>query len=134
MATHRANSQDWIQAYDGRGYPIPGMLEYVGPTTGWYMAPKWSEMEHFGDEDDVEPLNGVYVIRAVDSGRLKIGYSTQVYRRLSELRTASPERLELVCVLNTSEKHAHRLAMDYRIHGEWFEEEALEALEEVPRA
>lgn len=133
MATHHPNTQDWIQARDGNGYAIPGSLEYVGSTTGWYMAPKWSEMEHFGDEDDVPQLAGTYVIRAVDSGRLKIGYSTRVYKRLQALRTGSPERLELVCVLDTSEKHAHKVAMDYRLHGEWFEEGALEALADLPR-
>lgn len=133
MSTHRPHPTDWVQAVDWNGYPIHGQLTYVGPTTGWYMAPRWSEAESFGEEEGDEPVNGVYIIRAVESGRLKIGQSSNVYKRLQSLRTGSPERLELVCVLDTSEAYAHHLARDFRLHGEWFMEEAFDSLAEIPR-
>lgn len=128
-STHAAHPSDWRVGTDPNG----PALEYVG-SFDTYQAPKWSESEYFGgEEEDVEKVDGVYVIKGQDSGRLKIGFSKNIYQRIRHLQIASPERLELVCVLDSSEKYVHHLAREHRLHGEWFEPEALDVLADIPR-
>lgn len=60
----------------------------------------------------------------VKSGKhFKIGYSDDVPRRLSQLRTGCAEPLELLAVIPGPmrlEKQLHELLCGYRAQGEWF--------------
>jgi hypothetical protein len=60
----------------------------------------------------------------VKSGKhFKIGYSDDVPRRLSQLRTGCAESLDLLAVIPGPmrlEKQLHELLRDYRAQGEWF--------------
>jgi hypothetical protein len=67
----------------------------------------------------------LYAIRAVGTGRFKIGYSEQPGSRLQDLQIGSPLRLELVSLTEIAsadaERQAHRVLEPYRSHGEWFD-------------
>lgn len=78
----------------------------------------------------------VYFIQAVESGRIKIGYSSNSgKRRLAEMSTGSPEQLEVLGEVPGDvafERELHRRLRHSRLHGEWFEltPEVLEVLAE----
>ncbi len=66
-------------------------------------------------------------------GRVKIGRSVNLVGRICTLQTASSERLTVVGVVPEtllSEATAHELAASHRLHGEWFAEEAIGALDQ----
>lgn len=122
--THAANPSDWRVPKDSED---PRALEYIGPTTGWYKAPPC----------DVESYEGVYLIQAQPSGKVKIGWSDDAFRRLTELQTSSHETLSVVGVLDldrASEKHLHTRFRHLNVRGEWFEPEVLDALDDYQRA
>lgn len=127
VLTHKSHPEDWRSA--SRGKEIVGnhsSSEYVGPTEGWYPAPPCEPDE----------VSGVYLVQAHPSGRVKIGYSANVDRRLRSLQTGSPEQLKLVSVLDldrAGENEIHKRFMHLRVHGEWFEPEVLDLLDEYPR-
>lgn len=125
--THIAHRTDWEDALDQTGQPT---LRYVGATKGWYLAPRWSELEHFGSRrEDSDGFDSVYLVHAPATGRVKIGRSTQVYKRFSALRAQSGADLELIAVLpEESELNLHRRFADRRLNGEWFDESVLEDL------
>jgi len=66
----------------------------------------------------------VYFIQASDErGFIKIGYSRDVYKRLSALQCGSPVGLVILGVIHGSygtEAAIHKLLKKYRIHSEWF--------------
>lgn len=67
----------------------------------------------------------IYVVREVGffRSRVKIGYTTNLKRRLSDLRGASPSKLRLLLSLPGSledEHGLHERFADYRLRGEWF--------------
>jgi hypothetical protein len=68
----------------------------------------------------------VYIIRAEESRRVKIGYtSTEPVGRLNALQTGSPERLSLVATFPGSmdlERAIHAMLSGSRMHGEWFDD------------
>lgn len=72
-----------------------------------------------------EPGGQVYFIRAVDSGRIKIGFSFAPQDRFAAFQTASPEPLELLGTIaqgeEVNEASLHQRFADARLHGEWFE-------------
>lgn len=77
------------------------------------------QVQHF-------PANNgwVYFIRAVQTGRIKIGFSSSPERRLKELEYGCPEDLELVTKIPGSffrEHDLHRQFAAHRARGEWFE-------------
>src|SRR5262245_43185129 len=66
----------------------------------------------------------VYVIHAVGTGRVKIGYSLEPTKRLSDLQTASPFPLELIGMRPGTpdlERAIHQHLHKYHCVGEWFE-------------
>lgn len=66
----------------------------------------------------------VYVIRAAESGRIKIGIAANPLKRLAMLQTGSPEYLELLGVARGGrplEIRLHAQLSRDRVHGEWFE-------------
>lgn len=113
--THKPHPGDWRQG--------ASELEYIGPKRGWSRT-------SIVDAADSE-TEGVYAIRAVESKRVKLGWASNVHRRLKELQCGSPETLEIACVFDLgreSEPIVHGLVHEYRVRGEWFEEEALQVL------
>jgi hypothetical protein len=65
----------------------------------------------------------VYFIRFGETGPIKIGYSTQVGRRVAELQTGSPEELHVVATVpgtKTDEAALHRRFKGQHARGEWY--------------
>jgi len=71
------------------------------------------------------PLVGVYFLKSEHSGRIKIGFSRQLPRRIDEIKGASPEPVELLHVIPDAspdlESALHDKFQNLRIGGEWFE-------------
>ncbi|WP_217550094.1 GIY-YIG nuclease family protein [Streptomyces sp. GbtcB6] len=79
----------------------------------------------------------VYVIGSVGSTRVKIGTSVSPKKRLKELQTGNPDRLEVLwCTLGGRklEAHLHQAFADYRREGEWFDFAGLEPVGAIPAA
>lgn len=71
----------------------------------------------------ITPTGFVYLISAKGSGLHKIGYATDVEKRLSSLQTGSGGKLALEKSwpgTRADEKALHDLLKPYRINGEWF--------------
>lgn len=80
----------------------------------------------------------VYFIRAVQTGRIKIGFSLDPSRRLRELEFGCPEDLELITQIPGSffrERGLHKRFAVHRARGEWFEPapELLDYIKEIVR-
>ena len=75
-------------------------------------------------ERDFTRYTNVYFIHCEQAGRIKIGSSTNVNRRLSGLQTACPLPLELLLAINyvptIYEYLLHERFKEDREHGEWF--------------
>lgn len=77
-----------------------------------------------GEFDDYKEQRGVYFVKA-DNGLTKIGRTTNLLDRLSELQTASPCELTLEWFIETDseknlEKELHDVFAEKRVRGEWF--------------
>jgi hypothetical protein len=85
-------------------------------------------LAHFEQENfsgvDAEGMQGyIYFVHAPESCRIKIGYTTEPYRRINALTTSSPFALETLCVIPgtvAEEKALHRRFSHIRQHREWF--------------
>lgn len=67
----------------------------------------------------------IYVLRAEELGRVKIGFSKNVPQRLARIRDGAPSRLALIAVAQGNrrdEAALHKAFAFYRVHGEWFSE------------
>lgn len=67
----------------------------------------------------------IYFIRAKSTGNIKVGWSSNVARRLQQLRTGHAEELELLASFNASmiqERQLHEVMAEVspRLRGEWF--------------
>lgn len=72
----------------------------------------------------------VYAIREVETGRIKLGISSDPVARVAQLQTGNSQKLELVVYRKAcdrfSDEHAlHAKATQYHIRGEWFTAQAL---------
>jgi hypothetical protein len=69
-------------------------------------------------------LSGVYFIRRLGDGAIKIGYSRDVARRINKLQTGCPDALTLAGLLVGGtlgiEAWLKRLFAGHSIRGEWF--------------
>jgi hypothetical protein len=68
-------------------------------------------------------LTTLYFIAAVDAGKIKIGKTKHIHKRLSTLMTASPVPLKLLHSVQYDEgleRRVHNHLKKYRSHGEWF--------------
>lgn len=68
-------------------------------------------------------LAGVYFVRSMPSGPVKIGTSNHIPSRLRALRLSSPAPLKLLGSVRggtTEEAGLHRRFSGARLHGEWF--------------
>lgn len=74
-------------------------------------------------------MSTIYILRAIGTGRVKIGISDDVGRRMTEIQAMCPVQLELVGTLEHAdfalEATMHSLAREHWSHGEWFDEAAL---------
>jgi hypothetical protein len=69
------------------------------------------------------PTGFVYVIHAVGTNRIKIGYSADPEKRLAQLQTGSPYELKLLAQWPGTaevEQRIHQRLAQYRCGGEWF--------------
>jgi predicted GIY-YIG superfamily endonuclease len=65
----------------------------------------------------------VYFVQGVDGGPIKIGFTTDVRRRLITIQAYSPISLRLVALFSGRAEHEgklHRMFQAERLHGEWF--------------
>ena len=68
----------------------------------------------------------IYFVQGESTRLIKIGFATDVQRRLNEIRTGSPDILVLLAAAEggRNEEYAlHRKFIDIRHHGEWFSPE-----------
>lgn len=66
----------------------------------------------------------VYVLKCPVTGRVKIGTTTNLTKRVEAIQALSPTELSLVCVFRgnmNDERRLHKRLAMYRRHGEWFE-------------
>lgn len=136
--THHPHQSDWKEAVRQINGDTTPELVYIGSKTGYYMPVPWSEQDSFDAHDkDTPTLKGVYFVQAEDSGMVKVGWSTNVYRRMHALQTGSPSRLRLLGVLDVDQAVERIIHVQYghlRAHGEWFHPQVTEALHAHPRA
>jgi hypothetical protein len=65
----------------------------------------------------------VYFIRGESGGPIKIGYTTDITKRLNTLQTGYPDTLKLLALVPGSTKDElilHEEFTEYRMRGEWF--------------
>jgi len=76
----------------------------------------------FNPEKDI--YSGVYVIRSISGGPIKIGFSRDIGSRVREIESNHPYPLEILYVVRNVgtdfERHLHRRLKEYKIKGEWF--------------
>lgn len=70
--------------------------------------------------------SGVYVIEAEGTGRYKIGWSTNVSKRIKAIQTGCPFKVKLLTVLDSdeivgAEGWLHKKLSQFNVTGEWFE-------------
>jgi hypothetical protein len=66
----------------------------------------------------------IYFIRNERSGAIKIGYSGDPRKRLSQLKISSPDPLVLIGTIfggRKEERQLHAYFQDYHLRGEWYE-------------
>lgn len=66
----------------------------------------------------------IYFIRGQMTRHIKIGVAADVLLRMATLQTASPDKLGLLGVVNSTqglERMLHNILKPFRLHGEWFE-------------
>lgn len=74
----------------------------------------------------------LYALKAGDM--IKLGYSNNVSRRIKDMQTGNPEKIEKlwstpcgksIQVAKSNEKKLHRLCKKYKVRGEWFSMECM---------
>jgi len=79
-------------------------------------------------------MGHVYFVQEVESGAIKIGWSSNLRKRVLALQAYSPNKLKLLAAFEgtlDTEKKVHESFKEYRIRGEWFrpEKELLDLIE-----
>jgi len=90
------------------------------PEKADFKLPKQSGFAMF----HVMQTSFVYFILAEETNRVKIGFSSEPERRLSDLQTGSPCSLRMLAVFrgtSRTEKALHAKFAKQRINGEWFQ-------------
>ncbi len=68
-------------------------------------------------------MGNVYFIKAKGGKHMKVGYATNVERRITQLQTGNPRRLKVIAVVPGTrqlESAYHQILAPYRAVGEWF--------------
>lgn len=111
---------EWITAWLRRqGFPVG--------TATWDLRP-WSIEQPRPELPRRTGRTGtgyVYFVRGMDSGRIKIGFSSsRPIHRIASFRTGSPEQLEILGYIKQSEtmneRILHERFAETRLHREWF--------------
>ena len=102
--------------------PIPlGAVDHWPPTSG--------------KEKRENQKTNLYLIQAENGGPIKIGVSSNIESRLSQLQTGSPFILRVIGEYNgvspSLEKQVHAELAEYRLHGEWFNPVVIDLVPEV---
>jgi hypothetical protein len=66
----------------------------------------------------------VYIVKTLESNKVKIGVSKTPEKRIKSLQTACPEILQTMAIIDGEEgleKEFHSYFHKLRLHGEWFE-------------
>lgn len=69
----------------------------------------------------------IYVIQATGTDYFKVGYTSDIDKRLQTLQIGCPHKLKIIATLDageyteTTEKFIHTLLRPYRVRGEWFQ-------------
>jgi hypothetical protein len=77
----------------------------------------------FAKAERIAESGAVYAIRDDERRAVKLGWSTDPLRRLTQLQTAVPHALRIVAVIaggKTLERGLQSIFKDRRIRGEWF--------------
>lgn len=75
----------------------------------------------------------VYMIGMRNSNAMKVGYASNLGKRITGMQVGSPEELFIYAVFagsRISEQHVHRELQEHHVRGEWFEAEAVMKLAE----
>lgn len=111
------------QAYDWKVEP-GGHLFHSGGTKASTSPIKPKEpVEPEIVVPNYEGIGCVYFVQARKMGLIKIGYSTNVQKRLQALSTGCPDALDLLCVVKGNqrlESSIHQKFAEERVKGEWF--------------
>lgn len=87
-------------------------------------------MRALADLMDTDDHRGV-VYFAVSGDAIKVGYTTDVAKRIADLRTGSAKNIEMLDYVRAGrdvEIEIHRLLSDHRLRGEWFKYDEAEEL------
>jgi hypothetical protein len=90
------------------------------------FSKSFSDKEDYGNSSSSsQQEKSVYVIRVVDTAFVKLGFSGNVARRLCQLQTGCPLKIQLEFTWKTPDFFAmeswlHTYFSDYHIRGEWF--------------
>lgn len=114
------------------------LLEHLAKSLGKNFIDLWEALRTM-DVSDLPPDRYVYVARESVTGRYKIGISINPVERVKQLNVGNPEQLELIHYYQAneagylSERAAHEVYEDHRLHGEWFDKNIdLTLLPEMP--
>jgi Meiotically up-regulated gene 113 len=105
------------------------------------MREEWNEVEkaqsHYERESISYDLGYIYILKAAN-GLYKIGKTRNIAARINAIRTASPEKVEVYRVFQSTEYsrmeiHLHKMFANYREIGEWFRltPEELETIDSI---
>ena len=86
-------------------------------------ADGFSTIKDMSLNDILTKTGKVYFIQAGVNGAIKIGYTDNVGKRLKQIQTGNPHKLNLLKVVNGGfdvESSIHKLFSEYRLEGEWF--------------
>lgn len=78
-------------------------------------------------EEELEPR--VYLIQGIDGGPIKIGVAKHPAKRCAELQRTSPIELRVLVTFDGGIRIEHTLHdrfTEWRLHGEWFDEDCPE--------
>ncbi len=125
-----------VEAADEKTLPAAGDTCGSGPALGAKGSPAERPglaEEEIGTAGGAPERSGfVYFIQACSGGPVKVGFATDMDRRLSELQVGSPVRLWALAKIpgtRADEREIHRRLAPSASHGEWFwPSDELEAL------
>lgn len=76
-----------------------------------------------------KPSKALYLLENCDTGSVKIGVSQDVSKRISQIKTSTDCKIDLIATVENFEQfeqpiHYYLYSLGYHIHGEWFKPEA----------
>lgn len=98
------------------------------------MEPMWEYPPPVKPGSEEGRPKHLYVIQSVFGGPVKIGMSSSPQSRIPALQPGNPAPLHVIRIYagkGRSERAVHEALKEQRIHGEWFEECAVEILDEM---